>query len=302
MARQHICVCICTYQRPELLRRLLLTLEEQETQGLFDYSVVIVDNDRHASGRPIAESFSRRAKISTRYYVEPKQNIALARNMAVEEAQGDFIACIDDDEFAPKDWLRNLYACCTRYAVDGVLGPVMPHFDEGCPAWLNKAKVCDRPSHPTGMIMHATDTRTGNLLIKRDVFDDPDNRFDPQFGRSGGEDVWFFVKVMAKGRVFVWCHEARVYEAVTPERWKLSYYLFRSVRIGGLTGEEVREKGLPGPGIARVITAACGYSLLLPFSLIFGKHVFVRFLDKSAYNIAFLLGYCGHVLIRYRNT
>lgn len=301
MTRAHICVCICTYQRPELLRRLLSTLEAQETQGLFDYSIVIVDNDKHASAKEIVESFARRSNIQTRYYVEGEQNIALARNMAVENARGDFIACIDDDEFAPKDWLQNLYTCCMRYAVDGVLGPVKPHFSEGCPVWLNKARVCDRPSHPTGMIMCATDTRTGNLLMRRDIFDDPDNRFDPQFGRSGGEDVWFFVKVIAKGRVFIWCDEAEVYEAVTPDRWKMSYYLLRSMRIGGLTGEEVREKGLPGPRIARVVAAACGYSLILPFSLIFGKHVFVRLLDKGAYNVAFLLGYCGHVLIRDRN-
>ena len=47
--------------------------------------------------------------------------------------------------------------------------------------------------------MPPSDTRTGNLLLKREIFDDPDNRFEPQFGRTGGEDVWFFVKVSAKG-------------------------------------------------------------------------------------------------------
>jgi succinoglycan biosynthesis protein ExoM len=273
----------------------------QETEGLFDYSIVIVDNDRAASARQIVESLARQSQISISYYLEPEQNIALARNRAVDNAQGDFIAFIDDDEFPPNDWLLKLYVSCNRFAADGVLGPVKPHFDENCPSWIIKSRVCERPTHPTGMIMRATDTRTGNLLLKREIFDDVDNRFDPQYGRSGGEDVWFFVKVIGKGRVFVWCDDAPVYETVTPERWKISYYVLRSVRIGGLTGEEVRKKGLPGPGIPRVIASFCGYSLILPLIVFFGRHVFMRFLIKSAYSGAFLLGYCGQVIIRNRN-
>ena len=36
-----------------------------------------------------------------------KQNIALARNKAIENAKGDFIAFIDDDEFPLDQWLLN---------------------------------------------------------------------------------------------------------------------------------------------------------------------------------------------------
>lgn len=41
----HISVCICTFKRPSLLLRLLKELAGQETQGLFTYSIVVVDND-----------------------------------------------------------------------------------------------------------------------------------------------------------------------------------------------------------------------------------------------------------------
>ena len=284
-----------------MLRRLLLKLEEQVTESLFEYSIVIVDNDRSESARQTVESLTRQSKVLISYYVEPVQNIALARNKAVENARGDFIAFIDDDEIPVSDWLWNLYTACTRFAADGVLGPVKPQFEENCPAWIVKAKLWERPSHPTGTIMRPIETRTGNLLLKREIFDDDDNRFDAQFGRTGGEDVWFFVKVIGKGRVFVWCDDAPVYEIVPPERWKESYYLKRFVRIGGLTGKEVRTKGLPGSSIARVIAASCVYLLILPLAVFFGKHVFMRFLVKSAYNIAYILGYCGYVAIRFRD-
>ena len=63
--KHHICVCICTYKRPTYLIRLLNELEKQETEGLFDYSIVIVDNDRSESAKQAVESL--RATIEAFY-------------------------------------------------------------------------------------------------------------------------------------------------------------------------------------------------------------------------------------------
>jgi hypothetical protein len=49
----HISVCICTYQRPNLLADLLGALEHQETAGLFRFSIVVVDNDHNRSAEPV---------------------------------------------------------------------------------------------------------------------------------------------------------------------------------------------------------------------------------------------------------
>jgi len=49
--RSHISVCICTFKRPQLLKRALEKLGHQRTEDLFSYSVVIVDNDRAESAR-----------------------------------------------------------------------------------------------------------------------------------------------------------------------------------------------------------------------------------------------------------
>ncbi len=132
--KHHISVCICTYKRPELLRRLLSELEEQQTGGLFDYSIVIVDNDMSESARQTVESYAQQSKSSVRYYVEPEQNIALARNKAIENAHGKYIAFIDDDEFPSDTWLLNLYNAFNTYQPNGgILGPVIPYYPEGTP-------------------------------------------------------------------------------------------------------------------------------------------------------------------------
>src|SRR3954468_12143650 len=95
----HLCVCICTYKRLPFLRRLLAELDTQETDGLFTYSVVIADNDRDESARRVVDERTVTSTLQVSYCVEPRQNIALTRNKAIEHAHGDFIAFIDDDEW-----------------------------------------------------------------------------------------------------------------------------------------------------------------------------------------------------------
>src|SRR5580704_8315703 len=95
----HISVCICTYKRPQLLLRTLERLQGQETGGRFSYSIVVVDNDSSQSAQPAVASFASRPSIPVQYCTEPRQNIALARNKALENAAGDYVAFIDDDEF-----------------------------------------------------------------------------------------------------------------------------------------------------------------------------------------------------------
>lgn len=128
--RQHVTVCICTYKRPQLLLRLLTALGAQETGGLFTYSAVVADNDHWESARTMVCDLAATASMPLSYCVEPRQNIALARNKAVENSTGDFIAFIDDDEVPPRDWLVRLVKAIKKYQADGVLGSSCPAFSD----------------------------------------------------------------------------------------------------------------------------------------------------------------------------
>src|SRR5438045_3146242 len=132
---KHIAVCICTYKRPEYLKRLLKELIGLETGDLFTYSIVVADNDQSESARAVVSDFAASSSIQLKYCMEPRQNIALARNKVIENASGDFIACIDDDEFPKQDWLLTSFKTCTQFDVAGVLGPVKRHFDDKPPEW-----------------------------------------------------------------------------------------------------------------------------------------------------------------------
>src|SRR5260370_976572 len=208
--RPQISVCICTYQRPKLLKRLLEYLRHQETEGLFDYSIVVADNDHSQSAKRVVSECASAMSIKMTYCVEAKQNIALARNKALEHATGDFIAFIDDDEFPVTGWLLYLFKTCTDQVVDGVLGPVKPHFEQDPPRWVRKGEFFERATHQTGFIIGWTEGRTGNLLFKKQILHGVHEPFRSEFG-SGGEDRNFFMRMAQRKCVFSWCNEAVVF-------------------------------------------------------------------------------------------
>src|SRR5579862_2940004 len=144
----HISVCVCSYRRPRLLRRLLLKLNEQITEGLFTYSIIVADNDPERSAAAAIATMSSECKVPIRYCVEPRRSIAMARNKAVEHAEGSFIALIDEDEFPDPSWLLTLYLNLCEYRVDGVLGSVKRHFEELPPAWFRNSSIYTRPIMP----------------------------------------------------------------------------------------------------------------------------------------------------------
>ncbi len=296
--KHHICVCICTYKRFELLRQLLSKLEDQETEGLFDYSIVVVDNDSSESARQTVESYARQSKMSVSYHVEPEQNIALARNKAVQNAKGDFIAFVDDDEFPSTAWLLNLYTAFNTYKPNGgVLGPVIPYYPEGTPQWLINSKICDRPNHPTGTKLDWDMTRAGNALVSRRVFIEDRFLFDPRKGRTGGEDKELFKLMMEHGYSFIWCHEADVYEIIYPDRWKLSHYLYRSLCLGGDTGSE---NGMCSVTFMRSLVAIPVFTALLSGSVFKGKPFIYKYLIDVVYHFARVMASLGIVFAKER--
>jgi glycosyltransferase involved in cell wall biosynthesis len=286
-----ISVCICTYKRPELLKRLLDRLEGQKTDGLFSISVVVVDNDAQESGREPVQAASAYSKYSIDYYIEPERNISLARNRSVEGAQGNLIAFIDDDEFPEHAWLLAAYKTLQDFCAAGILGPVRPHFDLPAPKWLIKSRLCERREFSTGCVLtDARYTRTGNVLLRKSIFSDKGSRFDPIYGRTGGGDAIFFKRMMEKGNTFVWCNEALVYETVTSERQKKSYYIKRAFTRGMA---EALETPLMSLSTLRSIAAIPIYSLILPFALFLGQHVFMKMLVKECDHLGKLLAQLG---------
>jgi succinoglycan biosynthesis protein ExoM len=286
--RPHISVCICTYKRPELLKRALDGLGVQETGGLFTFSVVVVDNDAAESGCAAATSAADASGLRLTYCVEPRQNIALARNKAVANASGDFVAFLDDDECPIKEWLLTLYVALKEYHVDGVLGPVKPEFDDRAPRWVMDGGLYDRPTHPTGQVLEWSQCRTGNVLLNREIVSDDAQVFRPEF--LSGEDQDFFRRKIGQGHRFIWCHEAPVYEFVPPQRWNRGFLVRRAIFRGVFSQRNRNSSLLP---IAKSLVAASAYVVILPVALLLGQAKFMACVFSLSYHIGRLLAFVG---------
>lgn len=301
--RDHVSICVCTFHRNQMLERLLRSLKSQETAGLFDFSVVVVDNDASGPARETVTRLRAELGLLLEYDTEPEQTIPAARNRALEIARGNYIGIIDDDEFAPQRWLITLYRTIQRYKVDGGLGPVYPFFSQKPPRWLLRGRFCERPVIRTGVLLDWTQTRTGNVLLKKDVFDKHKIRFDLKW-KTSGSDRAFFKEAMSAGCRFIAVEEAPVYETVPPERWRKSYYLKRSLVQGFNTQRNSAAEihGLSQVYVPLKLAAASGaYMIALPFAACMGSHIFVRCLERGGHHLSRLLGMLGIELIKKRS-
>jgi glycosyltransferase involved in cell wall biosynthesis len=285
----HISVCICTYKRPQLLKRTLEGVCVQETGGLFSYSIVVADNDSSESASLAVAEASAHSAVPIKYCVQTQQNIAMNRNKAVENATGDFVAFIDDDEFPVGEWLLTLFKAIHKYDADGVLGPVNPHFDTGAPQWVIKGGFYDRPITPTGITLTWNKCRTGNVLLRSKLFTEGEQPFNPEC--LSGEDQDFFRRKIAKGHSFVWCHEAPVYEVVPAVRWKRSF-LVRRALFRGIFAQ--RNHGIQPLRLLQALISVPVYAVSLPIALAFGQARFMTCVFKLSYHTGRLFALVGY--------
>lgn len=290
----HITVCVCTFRRPRLLTDLVTALNRQVTNGEFTFSLVVADNDAAGSARPTVETLKRQVSFSIVYAVEPVQNIALARNRAVAEATGDYVAFIDDDEVPPPDWLHRMFTALRAGASGGVLGPVLPRYEVPPPRWAVKSGFFERPSHPTGYRLRWFECRTGNVLMKRHLLSEVEGPFRAECGH-GGEDRDLFKRLIDRGHEFTWCAEAAVHETIPAHRLRRSFQMRRALLRGKAS---LAQSSFSAVDVVKSVAASVAYSISLPFLLLCGDHLFMKYLIKDLDHIGRLLALCGVDVVR----
>jgi glycosyltransferase involved in cell wall biosynthesis len=300
---EHITVCICTYKRPKLLERLLEDLAKQETGGTFEFSISVVDNDSDLSAKPVIEGFMNGHRVELRYAHSSDRNLAHLRNLSLTNASGEYVAFIDDDEHPIEKWLLFLYQALHEYQVDGVLGPVLPDYQVPPPPWVVKGKLCERPRLKTGSPLNWHQTRTGNALLRRSLFMEPDSLFDLKY-KLGAEDDALFRRFMSKGHRFVWCDEAVVYEETPADRLTAAYFLKRSRLIGFMSyayDRDTRTWLSNAFMVVKSLLAFVIYLVLMPFFLAGGYHHFIQLLIRFHYHKAVILTSLGALNLEIRD-
>ncbi len=226
-----VVVAVCTFNRHEPLASLLEALVANSGRLAERASVgfVVVDDSVDGNARHVVARFADRFALGGQYRVSGRQNIALARNMALETAIGlaDWIAMTDDDCEPEPGWLEALLDVQRRTSADAVAGTMRRRVPPGSPRWLTEepflaADVLEGIEDGAEVPIGATHN---SLISSRWLREHPHVRFDPAFGVTGGEDPVFYRTARAEGLRIHYSLRAVVHENEPPSRATLRYQL-----------------------------------------------------------------------------
>jgi succinoglycan biosynthesis protein ExoM len=224
-------LCVCTFRR-EAVCNLLASLGRMILPPGLAVRVIVADNDTIPSARNRVEAAFAAHGLDGIYLHAPDRNISIARNACLDVSTAPLLAFIDDDETARPDWLVRLLTSLDETGADVVFGRVSAIYPSSLPAWLPLADLhSPEPPMRRGVIDGGY---TCNVLMRRTAIGAC--RFNPQFGRSGGEDTAFFAELQARGVVMAYAADAVMEEVVTPQRASLRWLAVRAFRSGQTYG------------------------------------------------------------------
>ncbi len=222
-------MCMCTYKRAHL-EKTLSSIYNLKLGSDLELEVIVVDNDAALSGKPFCQPYLDKFPGRFKYISETRKNISAARNAGLNEAKGDWVAFIDDDEVADEDWLVELLKCASTYQAHAVFGQVITIYPSSTPHWIIKGKLFDEIQKNTGT--KVSSGASNCTLLNRNFIEKHQIRFNLDYGTTGGEDAEFFNRVHSKGGILVTCKEAIVREEVEENRLNGTYLKKKATRIG----------------------------------------------------------------------
>jgi len=278
-SRSRVAVAVCTYKRPDQLKRLLDSL------ALMDYPrdsvcVVVVDHDPFLSAKHVVMAAMERG-LDVQYDFEPIRLISAARNTLARAAfatGAPYVAFVDDDEWVTEDWLSTLVNALEELDVDAVAGPVLPVFEAGVPRWVIDGGFFLRERFPTGTSVRGH--RIPNVIVRADWLERLEEPFGHGFGAPGGEDTHFLLQLERAGARLSWCDEAGLFEWVPCSRASGEWLVRRAFHMGVVFSHVVRiSDGRPRAYALRF--AKCGVRIgqglvEMPFAVLRGRAAVIR--------------------------
>jgi glycosyltransferase involved in cell wall biosynthesis len=268
-------VVVCTYNHAELLENCFQSLADQ-TIDKTSYEVIIVNNNSTDDTQKIAESFCEK-EPNFHVVKEINQGVSYARNRGWQEAQGNYVAYIDDDAKAASDWLNVASELINSLSPAPLClgGPIYPFYMTPKPIWF-KDEYEVRSWGPDSRWLSKGETFSGsNMIWKKEVFKKfwgfPTDRGVQKDRLSLGEETYLFNKIWHNGNnsYFYYATNLIVYHLVPRFKMTVSYPIKRAFIWGYENGSFNR------PSTIRPMTV----------SLLNSTYILLRIFLKSLYRL-----------------
>lgn len=227
-------IVICTYNRSDWLPGCLSSLELQCSDGAVE--VLIIDNNSTDATSSIAKEFCKRLP-NFKYIFESTQGLSHARNRSIKEANGQFVAYIDDDAKAHPDWVNSIiHFFETRPEACGAGGPHHAFSLAPIPPWFPKEYGSRSLGNKTRKLREGEWIGGMNMAFRKQALTEVGG-FDTSIGMNGdkisyGEETHLTLKMLERGMKVYYCAEMQVDHAIRPDKLKLRWLLHSNFANG----------------------------------------------------------------------
>lgn len=245
-------IVICSYNRAKPLSETLQSVVSQDFLPE-NFETIIVDNNSADDTAAVCQSFVEKyPEFNILYLKELQQGVSYARNRGVNEAQGQWIVFMDDDETVRPDFLSRLNDFSGQFPEAELISePVVPVFATPPPEWLSPYTLrLITGAYDQGKSVKIVGPKnypgTGHASFKTALFHQYGD-FNTNLGRKGAslmgaEDKDFFLRLIQNGVKCYYVPQAVIYHHIPAE--KLTEDFFRRITIAIGKSERIRTLSL----------------------------------------------------------
>lgn len=223
-----VTVCVCTRNRPQLLRKCLESLLRLVPPA---NEILVVDN---SAGDAVTAQVAR--DFGARYAVEPEKGLSRARNRGVAESTSSVVAFLDDDAVAEPNWLHHLMQPFEAPSTAAVTGRIVtPQTPSLAPDQMEPRSLSSQDPHWFEAASFGGVGLGSNMALRRSACAGF-KVFDERLGRGApfqiAEENYAFAKLLSLGHTAVHVPSAIVYhprlhriDIEQEARYSMTYWL-----------------------------------------------------------------------------
>lgn len=205
-----ISVIVPVYNTEKYLDKCIKSILKQTFR---EFEILVVDDGSQDGSAQIIRSYEQRYPELIRAFFQENRGQSSARNLALRNAQGEYISFIDSDDFIGPDFLKQLYETAKRNSSDMVICNYTKVSENGEP--IKKFDV-----NFTDGVVRIPSYTACNRLIRKEILD----KFQI-FYKEGVicEDIPFILKIEAVGKNIKAISMSGYYYRTNPKSTTSSY-------------------------------------------------------------------------------